>query len=208
MSKLNSKKYIDILSNPFIEHAQFRINQLDKIIKKNPKIMVTIAGDNGKHLLGKGLAKDQWITAYNCNYSEQIINKAREHFINKLQEMFEKLILDNLANTITFGMLPSANVGNMHYNVWGANSQNWIKSSKYPVLTGEGQARAMISVNGHNNPGVFGIITTPITGEPPHVVISTDQIKSLTTYNPSLSKAYYEKNYLKYKNKYLQLKNT
>ena len=206
MSRLNSEKYIDILANPFIKHAQFRINQLDNIIKKNPKIKVTIAGNNGKHLLGKGLARDQWIAAYNFKYSEQIINNAREHFTNKLQEMFEKLISDNPANTITFGKLPSANVGKMHYNVWGANSRNWIKSRKYPVLTGEGQARAMISVNGHNNIGVFGIITTPVTGEPPPVIISIT-----TLYNPILSeesKESYERKYLKYKIRYLELKNT
>ena len=171
-------KIINKLAIPFIKHAMFRVGHLDKLLSEKKINNVTIAGTNrgNTHYLGKGLAKDQWLRIYFKYYRN--VNKAHEVFINALQILFNDLKI-KYPDRIKFGWLPSRPVDEMNYNVWGANSKNWQKSEEHPFLLGDEQAKLMRFVGGHDNPGVFGIITTPLKGQPPDVEVSDDALQSL-----------------------------
>ena len=171
-------KIINKLAIPFIKHAMFRVDYLEKLLSEKKINNVTIAGTNrgNTHYLGKGLAKDQWLRIYFKYYRN--VNKAHEVFINALQILFNDLKI-KYPDRIKFGWLPSRPVDKMNYNVWGANSKNWQKSDEHPVLLGDEQAKLMRFVGGHENPGVFGIITTPLKGQPPNVEVSDDALQSL-----------------------------
>ena len=171
-------KIINKLAIPFIKHAMFRVGQLEQLLSEKKINNVTIAGTNrgNTHYLGKGLAKDQWLRIYFKYYINA--NKAHEVFINALQILFNDLKI-KYPDRIKFGWLPSRPVDEMNYNVWGANSKNWQKSEDHPFLLGGEQAKLMRFVGGHENPGVFGIITTPLKGQPPDVEVSNDDLQSL-----------------------------
>jgi len=190
----------DTLSNLFIEHAKYRINLLRQKLKDNQDVRVTIAGNvsYGEHYLGKGLAVNQWIQNKYASKKEVSIY-AWNRFMNILQIEIENLE-KKYRNRVSYGTLVRTTASDINILVWGANSDNWDGDGKNNIpINGSGQAEAMSPYG----PGVFGIITTPLTGLPPPPPPVNN--KYLTYKNNFNQSKYYEK-YLKYKLKYNQLK--
>ena len=144
------------LEGPFIAHARSRVQQLRSALAANLAVLVTIAGDGVRHLLGSGLAVEQW-----QRYWPEGGEAARVRFVAALQTLFDGLITD-YPGRVFYGDLDRRMASPTHLLVWGANAANEQGTSGSPI-TGEGQAAAM----GTYGPGVFGLITTPKNGMPP-----------------------------------------
>ena len=153
-----------VLARPFIEHAQKRVDQLRYQLHTKPEANVVIAGSNGKHNLGTGLAKRQWIDYYveSGNYPINVIISAQRLFVEKLNELFKEL-KDQFNTRVTYNPQISKELAiNSTIVVWGANSENCYGEDNVKIEH-DVQEDHMES----HGPGVFGIITTPVKGKPP-----------------------------------------
>jgi hypothetical protein len=174
-----------LLAKPFIEHATRRVNQLRyQLHTIKPQENVLIAGSNGKHNLGTGLAKFQWIEFYvkkmNGSKPINVIISAQRLFVKKLGELFKELE-NQFPHRVSYD--PHVNNAKVRQTagittivVWGANSSNCYGVSG-DNISGDGQASDMA----HHGEGVFGIITTPLTGTPD--TIPADKIVGFATHN-------------------------
>jgi len=155
-----------------IDHQINRFNELDFILKTNPKIKIIIAGDTttNTHNLGTNLAIQQWDQLHNIDITKVKVNgfTMNAHLTNlikKLQKKYPKRIylgaigiagkktknLDiNYCNEIKANN-PSKNI----IHVWGANEQNWNLNTGIRI-PGSGQVDCL----NKQTPGVFGIATT------------------------------------------------
>ena len=142
---------------PFVAHARQRLAFLCKRLKEDPMVKVTVAGSNGKSFLGEGLAKGQWIAAYGRTAGA----RAHKSFIDALCNEL-KAMKDEFGDRINYSKnLPIRPFSESHYQVWGANLSN-CSLPLGQAIAGEGMAKCM----GCQQPGFFGIITTPIAGDP------------------------------------------
>jgi hypothetical protein len=218
LNSTDSKK-ATYLSNLFIVHAQARINELrEKLTNHNTIVILPGNNENNEHYLGKGLAVEQW----------EIYNGKNEYgnTLPIIRIVAWKLFIDSLTNELTklyqefpyqviYDTFARENANEFNIIVWGANSDN-VEGDTGHVINGSGQA-AILSPYG---PGIFGIITTLLTGVPKErneqLEISRSyhyhkrqmlkgKQKYLTYKNNFNQSKYYEK-YLKYKLKYNQLK--
>ena len=137
---------------PYYTHVDKRVKQLRNLLEKNSRLKITIAGDHNGSLLGKGFAKHQWLYVYSL-YEYQ-------KFITFLNISLLKLTQD-YPKRVCFGKVSGKKANKSHYQVWGANAKNW-KLQAGSEIPGGGQAAAM----GIQKLGVFGIVTTPVAGNP------------------------------------------
>jgi hypothetical protein len=218
-TKLNTPDFREAndLSNLFIVHAKARINELREKLK-NDKTIVILAGnnENNEHYLGKGLAVGQW----------EIYNGKNKYgnTLPIIRIVAWKLFIDSLTNELTklyqefpyqviYDTFARENADDFNIMVWGANSDN-VDGDTGHVINGSGQA-AILSPYG---PGIFGIITTLLTGVPKErneqLEISRSYHKrqmlkgkqKYLTYKNNFNQSKYYEKYLKYKLKYNQLK--
>ena len=112
---------------------------------------MTIAGEDGKPRLGKGVAAEHWRGQLGVRLGAD----AHAHFVEALDAALLQLAAD-FPQRVRFGAVSSAAACTEHYQVWGANARNWQRPDGAKI-SGSGQAAAM----GVQRPGVFGIITTP-----------------------------------------------
>ena len=155
----------ETLAKPFIDHAVIRVNQLIYQLAYNNEAHVVIPGStsNEKHNLGTGLAKDQWIEYYikNGNHPINVIISAQRLFVEKLGDFFKSLKTRFNKRVLYVSEVNNSIANKNNIVVWGANSENCYGNAG-EAIDGEGQASKMIA----HGPGVFGIITTPLTGLP------------------------------------------
>jgi hypothetical protein len=149
------------IAKPFIEHAIERVDRLRYQLSK-PRVTVLIAGSNGKHNLGTGLAKLQWLQHYVNDYPINVIISAQRLFVEKLDELFKELERQYPSKVLYHEKVTKANANVNNIVVWGANYSNCYGEIDEKIK-GDGQARDMVS----HGDGVFGIITTPLFGIPP-----------------------------------------
>ena len=174
---------------------------MGKLLKINSSLRIVIPGPikrdgdgiSIKHLIGTGIAIDQWEYAkapknVNTLYAWYL-------YISYLTSQFEMLMEDyNVAGStrISYGTLDRNLASNNVIMIWGANSANVEGVNGEPIV-GDGQAKAMQTYG----PGVFGIISTPSTGPPRLLSDQKTPQNKLTSV---------KEKYLKYKLKYHHLK--
>ena len=203
-------------ANLFINHARGRIQQLREKLT-NPDTLVIIPGNNknNEHYLGKGLAVQQWGKTDINIYAWKLFIDDLTNELNNLHHEFPYQVI--------YDTFDRSKADDNNIIVWGANSHN-VEGENDHYIDGGGQA-AVIETYGD---GIFGIITTPLTGPPidrkrqleiskeKHFKILKEKQeqkrlklnvshKYLTYKNNFNQSKYYEK-YLKYKLKYNQLK--
>ena len=143
----------------YFQHVNERVYQLDKLLedatKKDTDFEVTIAGDaNGdKIFLGTGLAKTQWIEQ---GYTNEQYRQFMDHLHQSLKGLKNKY-----DDRVVYGRVSGREASATHYHVWGANTTHMKLKNGQPI-DGAGQAEDMKTMD----PGVFGIVTTPVRGKP------------------------------------------
>ena len=150
--KAPSSATAEHIAHPFQRHAEQRFIELRTLLRK-PGVKVTIAGTEGKSSLGTGFAKEQW-RDYHADG-----NRAWKLTTETLDRLSNELVKD-FPGRVSFGQV-NDKASAEHYMVWGANAGNWDLPTGASI-PGGGQARAM----GNQKEGVFGIVTTPLDGEP------------------------------------------
>jgi hypothetical protein len=145
---------------PFRTHVERRVDFLRKKLRSDPTVKVTIAGEAGdkqydidpKPMLGKGIAQSQWA------------DKDLGHFYEEFIKVLDKELLslyDDFPKQVNFGKVSGNAASKTHYQVWGANAIN-VAVGRGNKIEGGGMARAFDT----QQPGVFGIVTTPKHGAP------------------------------------------
>ena len=198
--------------------------------------MVVIAGKDGKHSLGTGLASNAWGGVTNDNYKRMINNL--DSLTKYLKDTYKKQVsygnvgYVNLTNPpFKSNQNPGKNAdGNIYIHVWGANVDNWNYNDGYiGSVFGAGQASGF----DRQESGVFGIVTMPVNNSElnklnaesntKHTDLKMKPFSSQNEINNIVNKSKFtiqtagdgnakktNKNYylkyLKYKNKYLALK--
>ena len=148
---------------PFITHALQRLAFLRKRLKVDPMVKITVAGSNGTPSLGQGLAKSQWIAAYGKTAG----TKAHASLITALRKELHAM-KEEFGDRINYSnMLPIRPFCDSHYQVWGANLSNFSLPLGQ-AIDGAGMAASMQ----RQEPGFFGIITTPCAGDPKQLLKS------------------------------------
>ena len=154
--------------NDILQHIYDRFIQIYIFLASNKANRVRIAGDpkKNKHALGVGIAVQSW----GGRPQHQTIVNTIQSYASAIQKQFSKQFEYGVVGNQR-GDTPSveekidgdANIQQPHpsatmWHVWGANEHNWNKSQGED-LAGRGQA----SYFNYQQPGVFGIITMPIT---------------------------------------------
>lgn len=94
----------------------------------------------------------------------QWADKDMGHFYEEFMKILDKALLslyEDFPTQVTFGQVSGANASKSHYQVWGANAVN-VSAGRGNKIEGGGMARAFDT----QQPGVFGIVTTPKHGPP------------------------------------------
>ena len=152
------------LAEPFVAHARARVQQLHDQLTDDDQTQVEVAGNpaTGKHSLGTGLARGQWIDKKKGWPVRG--DEARQLLVRELQVLFDGLQA-RFPGRVTFTtQLEGARASSTRFLVWGANARNWNLPDGI-FIPGGGQAADM----GRQKRGIFGIITTPLEGLPPPV---------------------------------------
>ena len=140
----------------YISHVLSRFAQLANIMLTKPEVTATIPSDDGEEpRLGKGLAVDQWLSKFTQQQYQHFIN-ALDRSAYRLQQTFPGRVIFGRVGTNT-----SSPPSDVNYHVWGANATNWNLRDGQRI-TGGGMAASM----GVQRKGVFGIVTTPVSGPP------------------------------------------
>ena len=151
------------LAEPFVAHARARVQQLHDQLTDD-RTQVEVAGNpaTGKHSLGTGLARGQWIDKKKGWPVRG--DEARQLLVRELQVLFDGLQA-RFPGRVTFTtQLEGARASSTRFLVWGAHARNWNLQDGI-FIPGGGQAADM----GRQKRGIFGIITTPLEGLPPPV---------------------------------------
>jgi hypothetical protein len=152
------------LAEPFVAHARARVQQLHDQLTDDDRTQVEVAGNpaTGKHSLGTGRARGQWIDKKKGWPVRG--DEARQLLVRELQVLFDGLQA-RFPGRVTFTtQLEGARASSTRFLVWGAHARNWNLQDGI-FIPGGGQAAAM----GRQKRGIFGIITTPLEGLPPPV---------------------------------------
>jgi hypothetical protein len=152
------------LAEPFVAHARARVQQLHDQLTDDDQTQVEVAGNpaTGKHSLGTGLARGQWIDKKKGWPVRG--DEARQLLVRELQVLFDGLQA-RFPGRVTFTtQLEGARASSTRFLVWGAHARNWNLPDG-DFIPGGGQAADM----GRQKRGIFGIITTPLEGLPPPV---------------------------------------
>merc|ERR1740117_2179617 len=102
----------------YLVHVQNRLNQLNILLGADPNFEVTIGGENGMSMLGKGYAVDQWIQKYGEKTADKF-NAGLETLLRAFQTQTA------FASRIHIGKVGTETLGPLHYHVFGANAENW-----------------------------------------------------------------------------------
>jgi hypothetical protein len=141
-------------SNPALQavlhHQQERFEELRCLLQKDESVHVTIAGEDGHHNLGTGIAKDAWDS-----------KKDWEEMQENLTELVNDL-LKEFPTRVQLGKV-GKDYSATHLHVWGANAYNWNLPDGTVRRYGFGDGQA--SYFKKQEPGVFGIVTMPIEAE-------------------------------------------
>ena len=140
---------------PFITHALRRLAFLRDRLRADPAVVVTVAGRDFESSLGKD-AKGQWRAAY----GEQG-EPARLRFLKAFEDALARLD-HGFPGRVHYDTLPIRPFSKSHYQVFGANLENF-NLPHGESFVGAGGVAAKI---GSQELGVFGIITTPLRGDP------------------------------------------
>ena len=136
-----------------LSHVEYRFDTLEKIMKKDSRVKVTFPGNDAENHKLCDFYFPSWNLMDKENY--QILTKSLHDFIairmNNIKKMYPERVI--------FGDVVYENASPTHYQVWGANAKNWNlpEGSKIP---GKYQAMQMKV----QEPGVFGIVVTPLYG--------------------------------------------
>ncbi len=159
----------DEVLEPYIEHINERFDILDRKLSDNSIKKVIFAGKDDKHALGTGYAIGQWKNEYGEVKGNEYSNKIIDHITNKINDLKGKhgkkieigpVGLEPIGGKWEFNK-PSELPSDRVYHVWGANNKNW-NLPKGKNISGGGQA----SYFPKQQSGVFGIVTTPLNGDP------------------------------------------
>jgi len=142
------KPMTSIIVNTVMLHQTKRFEELRNLLKRDQTVKVILPGSGNTHSLGVGIARASW--------AADDYTKMHNH-LNKLV----KRLAASFPGRVSFGMVGSSAKtppSNKVIHVWGANAGNW-NLSPGSLIVGSGQASAM----GKQRPGVFGIVTMPVT---------------------------------------------
>ena len=150
--------------NVYISHVYKRFAQLADVLLAKPAARVTIPSEDGiTHRLGKGLAVQQWKVSFTTEQYERFID-CLDTVVYQLKDtfggrvVFGRVGIDSSARPSSLSSSPPSPT---NYHVWGANAMNW-NLREGQLITGGGMAAAM----GVQKEGVFGVVTTPLSGPP------------------------------------------
>ena len=151
-------------------HIEYRFNQLENLMKKDVRNKITFPGTSPEnHKLC-----DFYFPSWN------LMDKENYHLLTKSLQDFIAIRMNELKKTypdrVKFGDVVYENANPNHFQVWGANAKNWNlpEGSKIP---GKFQALQMK----YQEPGVFGIVVTPLYGYHNLVPLEDDKKLSLTS---------------------------
>ena len=146
---------------PYLEHACVRFAELRRLLLADPRLTVTFPGVPSRSglQLGTGLAAGQWRDAGLQGGWDGVT--AQKRFVEWMQAAAWRL-LQEFAGRVFYGHVSGAGASSSTIMVWGANAAN-IDLPDGTKIEGLGQALSM----GKQKAGVFGIVTTPVSGPPP-----------------------------------------
>jgi hypothetical protein len=142
-----------------MNHINWRFMDLEKKMNHDSRVKITFPGDNSEnHQLGIPYAGD-WKLIDRDNW-KKLTDTLHKYIGSKIRELEKKFPpLKKGDNRIRFGEVLYDNATETSIQVWSANAVNWNlpKGTEIPGLY---QAEQMK----FQEPGVFGIVVTPIYG--------------------------------------------
>ena len=148
-------------------HIEYRFDNLEKLMKKDARNKITFPGLNpSNHKLC-----DFYFPSWN------LLDKENYHLLTKSLQDYISIRMNDLKKMyperINFGDVLYENATPNHFQVWGANAKNWnlTEGAKIP---GKFQAIQMKI----QEPGVYGIVVTPLYGY--HNLIPKEHNKRLS----------------------------
>ena len=148
-------------------HIEYRFDNLEKLMKKDTRNKITFPGLNpSNHKLC-----DFYFPSWN------LLDKENYHLLTKSLQDYISIRMNDLKKMyperINFGDVVYENATSNHFQVWGANAKNWNlpEGAKIP---GKFQAAQMKI----QEPGVYGIVVTPLYGY--HNLIPKEHDKRLS----------------------------
>jgi ribosome-associated translation inhibitor RaiA len=136
-----------------MNHVNWRFMELEKKMKHDGRIKITIPGENKEdHRLGNPYFDNwRWVDPENW---ECITSTLHNYISKKIGELEKKF-----KNRVRFGEVLYENANEHSYQLWSANAANWCLPEGEEI-PGKFQAEEMK----FQGPGVYGIVVTPLYG--------------------------------------------
>ena len=137
-----------------MNHVNWRFMDLEKSMEKDSRVKITIPGNNSHdHQLGTPY-RENWKMIDRVNW-EKLSDSLHTYISGKIKELEKKFSSDR----VRFGEVVYDNATKTSIQVWSANGINW-NLPEGTQIPGQYQAEQMKV----QEPGVFGIVTTPLYG--------------------------------------------